>query len=149
MNSKLLIGFLVVLAAVLLLPLVAGYWSATPSAPAPAPAAQEPVPPPPEEQPVPEEQYQQPPPPFQFTAQTLTGTAWEVATPQGPVSVELLPGGRAVFRHPMVGAVEGNWRVNGTVVTVTASPFGQKYTISCNIQGDTLVYQGMPIRRLR
>lgn len=156
MNRKPLILFIILLAVALLLPMVAG--RITSSKPAPVPGAanspadseQEPDPVA-AETPVEETVYEEPPAaaPFQFTAQTLVNTAWQVQTDQGPVKVELLPGGKALATHSMVGSLEGRWRVQGNGLTITASFMNQTKTISCFIQGDQLIYEGYQIQRLR
>ncbi len=155
MNNKVILGVVIVLAIVLGLPLIAGLLmppqAAAPPA-APAPVAAPPPPPtfqPPQPQPA-QPVYEAPQQPaFQLNAQTLANTAWMVNTPQGQVEVQLLQGGQALASHPMVGQIEGTWRVAGSQVNVTAKVFNQSYNLSCNIQGDTLMYQGAPIQRLR
>ncbi len=152
MNNKVLIGFLLILAGVLLIPLLAGGFNSSP-----APAAHHTPPsdtewePDPSSVEAPPEEYEEapPPPPFQFTAQTLVNTAWQVQTGEGPVEVELLPGNQARATHPAVGSIMGQWRVQGNGLTVTATYMGHTQTISCFIQGDQLIYEGYEIKRLR
>lgn len=161
MNRNMLIGFAVVLAVVLALPLLAGLMNppapspAKPAAAAPAAAAQPATPQPaaPPQAPPAQQPVYAPPPqqaaPFQFDANTLTGTGWQVNTPHGTVQIYLEPGGQLRATHPMVGQITGNWRVAGNQVTATVSAFGQSQTIACQIQGDQLVYQGRPVQRVR
>jgi len=152
LNNKALIGFLIILAGVLLIPVLLSTFKSLP-APAeqnnaatdsewePDPSAVE----------TPADEYEEspPPPPFQFTAQTLINTAWQVQTGEGPVEVELLPGNQARATHPAVGTINGQWRVQGNGLTVTATYMGHTQTISCFIQGDQLIYEGYEIKRLR
>lgn len=157
MNTKVLAVFGVVLVVVLGFPFYVGMLqSARPAAqaapPSPTSAAPPvaPVPAPPPEQTMAPPADQTPPPPaFQYNAQTLTNTSWMMNTQQGQVEVQLLPGGRALASHPMVGQIEATWRVAGNRVSVNANVFGQAYNLACDIQGDTLTYQGTPIQRLR
>ncbi len=161
MNKKVLIVFAAVLALVLAVPLIAGLAgapppapqeSSTPRPPDDAPAAL-PTPPPQAPPPQVQQPLYTPPPqhaaPFQFDANSLTGTGWQVNTPYGTVQIFLEPGGQLVATHPMVGQVTGNWRVAGRQVTATVSAFGQTQTIACEIRGDQLVYQGRPVQRIR
>ncbi len=161
MNKKVLIIFAAVLALALAMPLIAGLAGAPPPAPQESSALEAPAntptaPPTPAPQ-APPPQAQQPaytPPPrpaapFQFDANTLAGTGWQVNTPYGTVQIFLEPGGQLVATHPMVGQITGNWRVAGRQVTATISAFGQTQTIACEIRGDQLVYQGRPVQRIR
>lgn len=105
-----------------------------------------PVVPPPQQ--VPQMQYQAPPvipqgPP------DFTGTAWSIPTPYGVVQVSLNPGGQAVASHPMVGTITGNWRIQGNKIIATVSFMGQTQTVSADICGNTLCYNGQPLQRLR
>lgn len=84
-----------------------------------------------------------------LTPQTLPGTAWEVNTPQGAVVIELGPNGQATASHPLVGAIPGNWSVQGNRVTASASFMGQSMSINATIEGSTLKVQGQNVRRLR
>jgi hypothetical protein len=77
------------------------------------------------------------------------GTAWEVSSPYGPVQVEVGPNGQAVFNHPMVGALQGTWNMQGNKVNVSASFMGQTQSISATVKGSTLSAPGQNIRRLR
>ncbi len=97
--------------------------------------------------PPPQSQYQIPvipqgPPDF-------TGTAWNVPTPYGVVQVSLNPGGQAVASHPMVGTITGNWRVQGNKLVATVSFMGQTQTVSADICGNTLCFNGQPLQRIR
>ena len=77
-----------------------------------------------------------------LNAQTLAGTVWEVSG----FEIQLNPDGQAVApRTPLGFGVTGTWTVSGNTLTVSA--LGR--SISCEIQGDQLVYQGKPIRRIR
>jgi hypothetical protein len=174
MNPKLLIGVIVVLVLLavspVLLNLLRGGPEAAPPAAMPQPMPQMPVlpPPPPSvtETPPPVADYpvtyqppartaaqyerQQSPTAMQpLTAETLVGTAWEVATPHGPVAIELGPNGQATANHPMVGAIPGQWSASGNKVTASASFMGQSMSMNATIDGSTLKVQGQNIRRLR
>ncbi len=155
-----LIIFCIVLVIVLGLPLIAGLKNqfvgttspsttggnvsglSTPTTPAPTistPPVQTPQ--------IPQMQYQAPvvpqgPPDF-------TGTAWSIPTPYGVVQVSLNPGGQAVASHPMVGTITGNWRMQGNRITATVSFMGQTQTVSADICGNTLCFNGQPLQRLR
>ncbi|MGC8739354.1 MAG: hypothetical protein ACP5UA_12020 [Candidatus Hydrogenedens sp.] len=155
-----LIIFFIVLAVILGLPLVAGLKnqlsSSTPQpasktntensgvSSTPTPSVSTPIVPPPQ---TPQTQYQAPvvpqgPPDF-------TGTAWSVPTPYGVVQVSLNPGGQAVASHPMVGNITGSWRVQGNKIVATVSYMGNNQTVSADICGNTLCFNGQPLQRLR
>ena len=95
------------------------------------------------------EQQQSAPSGPPLTAETLVGTAWEVATPYGPAVIELGPNGQAVATHSLVGSVPGKWSANGNKVTASASFMGQSMSIDAEIKGSTLKVQGQSIRRIR
>lgn len=84
-----------------------------------------------------------------LTAETLVGTAWEAASPYGPVVIELGPNGQATATHSMVGVITGNWSVNGNKVRASVSFMGQSMSMDAEIKGSTLKVQGQSIRRLR
>ncbi len=84
-----------------------------------------------------------------LTAETLVGTAWEAASPYGPVTIELGPNGQAVATHSMVGTITGKWSANGNKVTASVSFMGQSMSLDAEISGSTLKVQGQSIRRLR
>ena len=84
-----------------------------------------------------------------LTAETLVGTAWQVASPYGPVAVEFGPNGQAVAIHSMIGQIPATWRVQGNKVVAKASAMGQNITIDATIQGQNLVAQGQNIMRVR
>lgn len=84
-----------------------------------------------------------------LNARTLSGSSWEIATPQGNVEIQLLPGGQATAAHPSTGQVQGSWRVEGSQLTVEVESAGQSYTIIAAIDGNTLSVDGLPARRLR
>ena len=84
-----------------------------------------------------------------LTEETLVGTAWQVASPYGPVSVEFGPNGQAVAIHSMIGQIPASWRVQGNKVVAKASAMGQNITIDATIQGQNLVAQGQNIMRVR
>mgnify|MGYP000119238167 CR=1 FL=1 len=77
------------------------------------------------------------------------GTAWQVDSPYGPVTVEFGPNGQGVAMHSMVGAIPATWRVQGNKVIANASFMGQSIKIDATIKGETLVAQGQTIRRVR
>ncbi|HOH32121.1 MAG: hypothetical protein BWX80_02727 [Candidatus Hydrogenedentes bacterium ADurb.Bin101] len=173
MNLKILIGAVTLLVLVLALPMVMNIMRgpavsqappqvAAPVAPLPPPPPPEPVPPVPAEalnlpvlyapppRTVPQyEQRQSAPSGPTLTAETLVGTAWEVATPYGPAVIELGPNGQATASHSLVGAVPGKWSVNGTKVTASASFMGQSMSVNAEIKGSTLKVEGQNIRRMR
>ena len=155
-----LVGFLMVLIAVLALPVLiqqtappAEQESASEaeaeSSGASSPAA--PVSTPPQQQQQQQQQRQQrrPARPRRPTAKDFENTKWEVHTPQGQVQVSLLPGGKARAKHSMVGTVEGNWRLQGNQIHVSANVMGQSFNISCQVKGNALMHNGVQIRRLR
>ncbi len=84
-----------------------------------------------------------------LTAETLVGTAWEAASPYGPVMIELGPNGQATATHFMVGVITGNWSVTGNKVRASVSFMGQSMSMDAEIAGSTLKVQGQSIRRLR
>jgi hypothetical protein len=154
-NNKLLVGFFVALAAVLVLPIAvttlkkpAGAPVAAPTHAVSAPAVAAPTPAPVVPQPsqAPPDQPQGPQP---SATELLTNTVWQVQTPRGVIQVQLNPGGKAVASHPMVGNLDATWRVNGDNLVIQASVMGQSQTISCQIVGNQIIYQNAPIRRLR
>ncbi len=166
MNKNLLIGFGVILAVVLGLPLLASVVrpSGSPASTAAPATAQTPEPTPPQvtPQPTPNRQQQQHRQQKNrgggqgrgggqrnMTAQDLVGTAWQVNTPEGQVQIQLQGGGNATASHPMLGTIPGKWQVQGNRVTATVSVMGQSHTISCQIRGNQLIYEGKPVRRLR
>ncbi len=97
---------------------------------------------------IPQMQYQTPPAIPQGPPD-FTGTAWSIPTPYGVAQVSLNPGGQAVASHPMVGTITGNWRVQGNKIIATVSFMGQTQTVSADICGNTLCYNGQPLQRLR
>ena len=84
-----------------------------------------------------------------LTAETLVGTAWQVNTPQGAVTVEFGPNGQGSATHPLVGAIPATWRVQGNKVIATASFMGQSMTIDAVIQGQALTVHGQSIKKMR
>lgn len=175
-NPKVLIISIVVLVVALAVPILLNTMRASSPAPAPAsspaPAPVAPLPPPPP--PAPAETAETPPPadyPVVYappprtipqyeqrqsvpsgpalTAETLVGTAWEAASPYGPVVIELGPNGQATATHSMVGTVTGSWHVNGSKVTATVSFMGQTMSMDAEIKGSTLKVNGQSVRRLR
>lgn len=168
MNTKVLIGVIVVLVIVLASPLLLkGFRSPA----QPAPTAPQTPPPPPPPLPAPDTPpiainypitYQEPPrtaPQYErqqtgsnlppLTAETLVGTAWEVNTPYGVVAVELAPNGVMIASHPMVGSIQGKWSANGKNVSGSASFMGQTVPLQATIDGNTLKANGQNVRRLR
>ena len=159
MNNKILIGFVVLVAVLLVAPPVvvqmqknmAGGSAAKQGAPGSAPkAAPKPMHPAPQAT-----QHQAPPPPpppqnpMRLTAKDLEGTAWIVPTPQGDVTAHLNPRGNASLSHPMAGTFSGNWRVNGNKLTVNATVMGQKKTITATYRDGMFYAQGQMARRIR
>jgi len=95
-----------------------------------------------------------------MTTRDLENTAWRVPTEQGDISVQLLPGGRAVATPPpalagmvqqMTGksTLDGTWTLSGNSLTMTASAMGQTQTINAEIVGDQIQYQGRAATRLQ
>ncbi|NLV46183.1 MAG: hypothetical protein GXY07_16975 [Candidatus Hydrogenedentes bacterium] len=169
MNPKILIGAIVVLVIVLAVPILLSSVRGTAPAPAASAPVAPPLPPPP-----PTETTETPPPvdyPIVYappprtipqyeqrqggpsgpplTAETLVGTAWEAASPYGPVVIELGPNGQAVATHSMVGTITGKWSANGNKVTASVSFMGESMSLDAEISGSTLKVQGQSIRRLR
>jgi len=84
-----------------------------------------------------------------LNARTLSGSSWEITTPQGNMVIQLLPGGQATASHAATGQVQGAWRVEGNQLTVEVESAGQSYTIVAVIDGNTLSVDGLHARRLR
>lgn len=77
-------------------------------------------------------QPQRPQEPQHWTQKTLAGTAWAIHVPQlgSSITISLNQGGQAVAQTPM-GPIQGNWKVQGTQLVVSA--MGERQT--CQIQG--------------
>lgn len=95
-----------------------------------------------------------------MTAQDLENTAWRVPTDEGEISVQLLPGGRAIATPPpalagmiqqMTGksTLDGTWSLSGNSLTLTASAMGQTQTINAEIVGDQVQYEGRTATRIQ
>ncbi|MCC6145736.1 MAG: hypothetical protein IT368_18165 [Candidatus Hydrogenedentes bacterium] len=144
MNNKLLIGFFGVLLVLFLgLPLVAGVVQKNRGDSGGAAAPVEKA------------------PPLLKTA-NLTGTAWEVKTPDIPVAVTIAlnPGGQAVATVPpafsalakqMIGTdtLMGTWKAEGAVMTASVSFKGEMKTVQCDIIGDKIYFKDKEITRVR
>lgn len=151
MNTKVLIGFIVVLVIVLALPLVMQVArnddASAPQArgPQPAPAA------------APRREAQAP----LLNASNLVGTSWSVKTPEIPVAVTitLQSGGQAVATVPpemaaiarqFIGAdvITGTWSVQGSQVVAKVMLPNNTITIACDIVGDRLFFEDTEIKRI-
>ncbi len=156
MNQKVLVGFFIILAVVLGLPLLAQFAqqgeesgsgtaeqtstrdsrpasgsAAAPddqgAPPAPAPAAQPPL----------------------LNASNLANSSWQMQVSGMNVTVDLLPGGQAVAKGTPLGNINGSWRVSGDTLTVTASVMGQTRTQNAKIVGNQIMIDGQPATRVR
>ncbi len=99
-------------------------------------------------------------PPLLNTA-NLTGSAWEVRTPDLPVAVTITlnPGGQAVATVPatfrpiarrMLGTdtLTGTWTASGADLTATVNVKDETHTVTCKISGDKVYFDGKPIKRV-
>lgn len=95
-----------------------------------------------------------------LNAANLAGSQWQVPTEEGDIVVTLNAGGQAQATAPPKYAgllkmttgsdvIQGQWTVNGSDLTVTASAMGQTQTVSCTIAGDQVYYEGKPVTRIR
>lgn len=84
-----------------------------------------------------------------LNASSLVGTMWEVNSPYGRIAVTLNAGGQLVASHPMVGSIPGTWSVQGNNVVINATAMGRNLTVACQIQGNQILVNGQPARRLR
>ena len=143
MNKKLLIGFGVVLAVLVILPIagqLAGGMGGASSQPVEKP----------------------PPEPPKWNSSNLVGTAWEVKTKDLPVAVTITlnSGGQAVATVPamfapiarqMIGTdtLTGNWSVNGAKLIASVEFQGKKNEIACEIIGERIFAGDLEIKRVR
>lgn len=155
MNQKVLIGVIVGVVIVLALPVILNIAGITPAATlATAPQAPVPVSTPPPPQQAPQAAYTPPampavPPAGGLDANSLIGTAWTVNTPYGPVQVQLNAGGQLTANHSLIGAIPGTWSLQGNRLVANASAMGHYLNIDATIQGNTILFQGQPLMRLR
>ncbi len=146
MNKNILIGFFVLLALFLLLPVIAqlvrtasGGGAEMGGPPPPGPKA-EPL----------------------LNATNLTGTAWNVKTPEMPiaVTVTLNSGGQAVATVPALFApiarqqlgtdtLTGNWSVQGSKLIASVTFQGKGFQVECDIIGDKIYYNNKEIPRIQ
>ena len=85
----------------------------------------------------------------QAKAAEFVGSAWQVDSPYGPITVELGANGQAVASHSMVGNIPASWRVQGDKLIANASVMGHNINIDAKIQNGNLVAPGQNIRRVR
>ncbi len=83
-----------------------------------------------------------------LNAQSLTNSAWRVNTEYGPISIFMNPGGKIHASHAM-GTFAGTWSVSGKKLTARVRVADKVETVSCNIRGNQLIYQGRPLQRIR
>ena len=146
MNKNILIGFFVLLALFLLLPVIAqlvrtasGGGAEMGGPPPPGPKA-EPL----------------------LNATNLTGTAWNVKTPEMPiaVTVTLNSGGQAVATVPALFApiarqqlgtdtLTGSWSVQGSKLIASVTFQGKGFQVECDIIGDKIYYNNKEIPRIQ
>ncbi|OQB43411.1 MAG: hypothetical protein BWY09_00193 [Candidatus Hydrogenedentes bacterium ADurb.Bin179] len=146
MNTKILIGFFVLLAIFLLLPVVAQIIRSTGGG---GGELGGPPPPGPKAEPL-------------LNASNLVGTAWNVKTPEMPiaVTVTLNSGGQAVATVPALFApiarqqlgtdtLTGNWSVQGNKLIASVTFQGKGFQVECDIIGDKIYYNNKEIPRVQ
>lgn len=143
MNKNLLIGFGVLLAVFLVLPIVATLLrGGGDSGSVRVPTAEESGPP-------------------KWNAENLVGTAWSVKTKDipVPVTINLGSGGVATATAPAMLApivrahlgtdtITGTWRVEGAKVIASVSVKDKSATVDCDIRGDRIFYQDKELQRV-
>lgn len=144
MNKKLLIGFGVGLAVLIVFPIVAGLAAGGGST-----ASDKPVERPPAEPP-------------KWNTGNLINTAWEVKTKDLPVAVtiSLGAGGQAVATVPpmfapiarqMIGTdtLKGTWKVDGAKLIAAVEFQGKNHEVACDIIGERIFHGDIEIKRVR
>ncbi len=145
MNKNILIGFIVLLAIFLLLPVVAQLVRSTGG----GGELGGPPPPGPKAEPM-------------LNATNLIGSAWNVKTPEMPiaVTVTLNSGGQAVATVPPLFApiarqqlgtdtLTGNWSVQGNKLLASVNFQGKGFQVECEIIGDKIYYEDKEIKRIQ
>lgn len=148
MDTKVIVGIVVVVAVLVAVPLVgkvmqqdgAAEQSAEPaaatpaSAPAPAPVAVQPP---------------------ALNAASLANTKWAMKVQGFDVTFTLLPGGQALAESPLLERmtqqkqVQGSWSVSGANLTVSVEVMGKTQSATAVISGNSLLVDGQPITRLQ
>lgn len=144
MNKKVLIVFFVLVAVFLLLPLVSNVLrsSSAPSKTSTLSAAGQKV-------------------PSKLNETNLVNTAWKIKTKEMPieVTITLQPGGQAVATVPPLfsaiarqklgtDTIRGTWSAQGDKVIAKVQVGNNEHTVSCDIIGDKLSYQGKELTRV-
>ena len=97
-----------------------------------------------------------------LNAQNLTGSVWNVKTPEMPIAVQITlnGGGQAVAKVPplfsaiaikQIGTdtLTGTWSVQGDKLIAKVEFQGKGYEVACDIIGDKIYYQDREIPRIQ
>ncbi len=140
MDNRLLIGFIVFLAAFLIFPIAMQKVreSQSPSEQSPAAEGQQP------KINVAEiAELNQPP---LLNEQNLVGSEWQVQVEQYKVKITLAAGGIGYATHPLAKAItgmdylEGRWRVNYDQLSISTNFAGQEHSVTLKISGSNVYY---------
>lgn len=93
--------------------------------------------------------------PSGLNAQTLPNTVWAMKVQGVDLNVTFLPGGSLRAQSPLLrqlvgtDTVQGRWSCSGSNVNVSANAGGRNVSAAAVIQGNQLIVNGTPARRVR